>query len=401
MIRFFSRLSQGEGEDDHIINDDGTVNSLVLDLNMITVTRSLSYLMRDGNIERVNYKRDNVVFDIEKGFQERRLRLEIEGVDSISSRLDPDDSGYIQLTVKRKAETIGTVFESDLDEVQYQNIDGDTMYDYKAIHDQIYDYIKTEGLRLKLGYGPEHRLDQIPPVTRTESWQPTNMREAMDDYSGWIRKCIQLSNANAYEYGFAVDSSNNTLGVYEGTLTSCRFPGTKADSIKISFHTHPDADDNLGFSKKDVRFALQTHKAGGLMLLAVAANSAILRPAVEEAQSIRSTNLDVGTPFSKFPMIAGKVHSGKPALPLKQHYMELTEKVQTISMRGIEILREQVGEERGEIDDEMIEMMEFEFERAEDLAARYTERDEILTEYVEESKDTDKYLTVDSATFEL
>lgn len=227
------------------------------------------------------------------------------------------------------------------------------------IGEALADYLAINREKASLGYGPQHKLEDIEPTSIIENQIPETGKDAINLFRPWINECLNRSRTTRVEQAFFNDWGNNTVGIVTGDSGSVSFPHTLIGEMNFAAHTHPNIKSVPLASSSDIQL-MTAQRTGSIHCVMRGLYNSYFSPAPKDKQG-ETDLIDRGgvtfNTFDKTMLSTYRVTSGDRVVDIDDYINEYYDLAYEMIVKDSELAIEQVEKHRGELTDAVVDIV--------------------------------------------
>lgn len=254
MVRIDARFNHKENEE-WILNENEEAGYVVVNAKKQAAANSISSFLKSDVTKKYLTYSESILIDEKKNEGNIILSLTVEGKQILGSD-PPEETDWGSVVIQGKDKKAEIVSLLDFPSREPIINSDPIMPSSETLKKELFDFIRENQMRVSLGYGPQHPLDNIQPVSGLEDISKRSMKHQMNALRNWIKSAATKTINTGNEYGFYVDARGNVVGMIEGTTRQISYPPMELGRVPFRFHTHPSLKALSFPSKQDIASAI-------------------------------------------------------------------------------------------------------------------------------------------------
>jgi hypothetical protein len=240
----------------------------------------------------------------------------------------------------------------------------DEKYNGDKLASDLFEWVLDNKKRVTLGYGPEHPLDDIQPLSVSDDYDPSQDDDIVGNFSNWLRTLVAATAISSNEHAFYVDENNNSIGVIAGGRTSVRYPSALPGETTLSAHTHPTIKSIAFPSSTDLSTnAFRcTDNSVEIIVSANAHTNLLYDRSPQESNHPEGAAAEY--PFTEAPVVLVKREQALTEGEIEDHHASQSQKIKKMMDQQLDLKKQGIDSVKDQLSQAAFSLLESEFDKA-------------------------------------
>jgi len=380
----------------YIISDNTDDGKLLLQAEPDRIRDSIAYWLESNKALRYTMAGDVLETRVteKKGLYFLTTSLSMGG--GLVGNDDPTTyEDVITAKVQRKDSGSLLGIEADFPQELQDRSYNDETYLESLIVKMLLKWVKENQERVTLGYGPDHPLDDINPLAVSDTYNPRQDRNLVDNFSRWLQVITEATAMSSNEHAFYVDGNNNSIGTIAGGRTRVTYPASSPGDVSVSAHTHPTVK-SLGFpSETDLNtMAFRcTDNSVSMIVVGNAHSNFVFDRDQDDMDRPEMATADY--PFTEVPVTLIKQDDADTEYEIQSHHRDQADKIKTILDQQLQHKRRGIDSVESQMSEAAFQYLESEFDKAVMLRDKLVEENKAIKSLNEVGIEENKKFTIE------
>ena len=364
MVKFFS-IRRPEQKPVYVVSVDRPGNKAVLDARPELIRNAIAYWIDSDKPNRYLIGGDTM----EARVSETGNLHFAQGVLSVTTTLvDERVKGtYPEVVIgkvqKKDAGSLVGITVNFPQEVKDAAF-GDKNYNADELASALLEWLLDNQERVTLGYGPEHPLDNIAPLSVSDDYIAKDDRNIVQNFGDWLREIVADTAMTSNEHAFYVDENNNSIGVIAGGRSSVRYPSSMPGATSVSAHTHPTIKSIAFPSETDLK--TNAHRASDdavEMVICANAHTNLIYEGEREMDEVPN-NATAEYPFTEAPVMVVKRERALTEGEIERHHENQADKIRKMLDQQLDLKDQGLNEVEPQLSEPAFSLLQSEFDKS-------------------------------------